>query len=63
MTTDSKVATRCTACDGDIGLWVPGDLGSGYTHIRDDGGSIRTLDADHKIDPTDFVPFPPGWPR
>lgn len=57
----SRVATSCGTCHGDVGLWDPPKLSSGYTHIRTGGGPHWHLNNDHEVSPTDYVPFPPSW--
>lgn len=57
----NRVATSCATCHVDVGLWLPPNLGSGYTHIRLDGGPRWDLNSDHEVNPADYVPFPPEW--
>lgn len=56
-----EVATGCLTCHGDIGLWNPPRLDSGYTHIRAGGGPDWDLNKAHVVVPADWVPFPPEW--
>jgi hypothetical protein len=55
------VATECATCRGDIGLWSPPDLRTGYTHMKPGGAADFEANKDHEVTPTEYVPFPPSW--